>query len=151
MILAVSIVLAMFMSGPVTEETLEKQAREIEKNLIAPCCWTHPVAQHYSETADQIRLEVRQFLAQGKTESQILDHYVSVYGERILASPRAKGFNTLAYVLPWAFLLFGAFVVMGYLRRWRGRSLALQQAEADSAFADEKYVSRLEREIRDLE
>ena len=73
-----------------------QKAREIEDSLIAPCCWSQPVSQHYSEVTDQIRLEVRAMVEAGKSRDEILDYYVAEYGERILAAPRAEGFNALA-------------------------------------------------------
>ena len=90
------------------DKQIDAKAREIEDNLIAPCCWSQPVSQHYSPVAEQIRKEVRSMVAAGKSRDEILDYYVAEYGERILAAPRAKGFNLTAYILPWVALLAGA-------------------------------------------
>jgi cytochrome c-type biogenesis protein CcmH/NrfF len=54
-------------------QSTEETAREIDAMLIAPCCWSQPVSQHYSEAADQIRKQVRDLLAAGKSKQQILD------------------------------------------------------------------------------
>jgi cytochrome c-type biogenesis protein CcmH len=139
--------LAAFAAAQGTEET----AYELEAMLIAPCCWSQPVSQHYSEAADQIRREVREFLAAGKSKQEILDYYVSKYGERILASPRPRGFNLLAYVLPWVFLLAGMTIVVIFLKK---RTLLLpdkQPFDAARSPLDEQYARRVESEIRDLE
>lgn len=80
----------------VWDQTLEEKARAIEGKLMAPCCWSQPVAQHYSQAAGEIRRGVREMLAAGKSEQKILEYYVANHGERILASPRARGFNLLA-------------------------------------------------------
>jgi len=94
--------------------------------------------------------EVGQMLAQGKSEREILDHYVSLYGERILASPRAEGFNLLVWVLPWVSLGLGAVLLVVFLRKWRQRSPVLRQAPA-GGIIETKYSARMERELRDLE
>jgi cytochrome c-type biogenesis protein CcmH/NrfF len=78
----------------------EVLAKQLEGKLIAPCCFSQTVADHYSDAAAHIKQQIRQFLAQGHTEEQILDSYVRVYGERILSEPRARGFNLLAYLAP---------------------------------------------------
>ena len=104
--------------GAETKQAADK-AREIEDNLIAPCCWSQPVSQHDSEIAQQIRSEVSNMVAAGKSREEILDYYVSKYGERILVTPRAKGFNTLAYILPWAALPIGAWFLILLLRKLR--------------------------------
>lgn len=123
------------------------QVREIQDNLIAPCCWSQPVSQHESEIAHQIRHEVSDMVAAGRSRDEILDHYVAKYGERILATPRARGFNVLAYVLPWIALLLGAWFLMALLKKLRTPS----PIPAPASTPDPRYNSVVEREIRDLE
>jgi cytochrome c-type biogenesis protein CcmH len=123
--------------------------REIEDNLIAPCCWSQPVSQHYSEAAEKIRTEVRQMVASGKTREEILDHFVAQYGERILATPRPKGFNILAYVLPWASLLLGVGFVFVLIKKLRTSAPASNPATPPPP--DSSYFSTIEKELKDLE
>lgn len=132
-------------------QNLEEKARELEMQLIAPCCWSQPVAQHYSREADAMRVEIRRLLAEGKTPRQVLEHYVSVYGERILASPRARGFNLTAYLLPYLSLGAGLIVLLVIMKKLRARIPTAAAAGAETAAPDPKYAARLERELRDLE
>jgi cytochrome c-type biogenesis protein CcmH len=131
--------------------------REIEDNLIAPCCWTQPVSQHYSEAADQIRKEVHEMVAAGKSRDEILDYYVAKYGERILATPRARGFNRLVYVLPWAALILGALILAAIFRRFRAQTPAAPQHAAAAADTsgplapDSRYLDIIEKEMKDLD
>ena len=121
--------------------------RDIEDNLIAPCCWSQPVSQHYSEAAEQIRTEVRAMVAQGMTRDEILDHYVAQYGERILATPRARGFNMLAYVLPWAALIFGAWLLIVLIKKLRSPAPAPIPVDVPT----ERYASRIDKEMKEFE
>ena len=98
---------------------VDKKAREIEDNIIAPCCWTQPVSEHYSEVAEKIRKEVHEMVAAGKSRDEILDFFVAQYGERILAAPRVKGFNGLVYILPWLALVLGAWLLIILLKKLR--------------------------------
>jgi cytochrome c-type biogenesis protein CcmH len=132
-------------------QSLDQKAKELEGKLIAPCCWSQPVSQHYSQAADEIRAGIRQMLSEGKTSQQILDYYVSVYGERILASPRARGFNLMAYVLPYLSLALGMLAVIVVLKKLRMRTLAAETNAAQIVPPDSKYSVRLEQELRDLE
>jgi cytochrome c-type biogenesis protein CcmH len=146
------IVGTMLLAGPTDNPALETAAKEIEGKLIAPCCWSQPVSQHYSEAADKIRVEIRELLAAGKTEREILDYYASTYGERILASPRARGFNLLVYILPWVALLAGAAIVIAFLRKQRSATPpSRQETEAPSPTINQTYTTRLEEELRDLD
>ncbi len=137
---------AMVCFGADSKQDAEK-AREIEDNLIAPCCWSQPVSQHYSEVAEQIRNEVRAMVAAGKSRDEIMDYYVAKYGERILATPRAKGFNVLVYILPWASLILGAWLVIVLLKKLR----APAAAPSPSPLPDARYASVIEKEMKDLE
>lgn len=124
-----------------------KTVREIENNLIAPCCWTQPVSEHYSEVSEKIRKEVREMVAAGKSRDDILDHFVALYGERILAAPRARGFNSLAYILPWLALILGAWLLIVLLKKLRAPARALAPEPAP----DSQYTLAVEKEIKDLE
>ena len=126
---------------------IDKKAREIEDNLIAPCCWTQPVSGHYSEVAEKIRKEVREMVAAGKSRDEILDHFVAEYGERILAAPRAKGFNRLVYILPWLALILGAWLLILLLKKLR----APVPASDPAPVPDSRYTLAVEKEMKDLE
>jgi cytochrome c-type biogenesis protein CcmH len=151
LIRAIGFMAAFSIAALAAPQNKDESAREIEAMLIAPCCWSQPVSQHYSEAADQIRREVREFLAAGKSKQEILDYYVSKYGERILASPRPRGFNLLAYVLPWVFLLAGVTIVVIFLKKWTSQLPDKQPFDAARDPLDEQYARRVEREIRELE
>jgi cytochrome c-type biogenesis protein CcmH len=122
--------------------------REIEDKLIAPCCWSQPVSQHDSEASRKIKREVAEMLAAGKSQDQIIEHFVSEYGERILVAPRPKGFNSLAYVLPWTALLLGAGGIAILLKKMRVPGKAAVQS---APVTDSKYDSIIEKEIKDLD
>ena len=134
-----------------TDKTLEEHAVAIEGKLMAPCCWSSTVSQHYSEAADEIRRDVRTMLGAGKSEREILDYYVSVYGERILASPSARGFNLLAWVLPGIFFAACAVFVILLLRRWTISTSVSAPSNSRTEPVDERYMTRLEKELKEFE
>jgi cytochrome c-type biogenesis protein CcmH len=140
---------AVGVTGADRKQAAEK-AREIEDNLIAPCCWTQPVSQHYSEVSEQIRQEVRAMVEAGKSRDEIFDYYVAKYGERILAAPRAKGFNALAYILPWAALALGAGLLIVLLRKVRSPAPARIPDPLPPA-SDSRYNAIIEKELRELD
>jgi cytochrome c-type biogenesis protein CcmH len=132
----------------------EARARAINDQLIAPCCFSQTVANHNSPIAEQIKAEVRQMLAAGSSDREIIDFYVGKYGERILATPRASGFNLLAYVMPGIALVAGVLGVVIVLRRWRRpRSLQPVGAGPSALPSDEarRYQALLEEELARFE
>ena len=63
----------------------EALIEDLEQNLMAPCCWSGTVADHgHSEMESSIR----EMVSQGLTRQQVLDKFVAIYGEKILARPK---------------------------------------------------------------
>jgi cytochrome c-type biogenesis protein CcmH len=140
------------------QAAVEAEARKIEAELIAPCCWSQQVSVHQSPAADEIKKDVRLRLARGQTHQQILDDYVVQFGTRILAEPPAKGFTRMLYVLPPILLLAGAGLVVILVKRFSARGAATTAEPAAAAgappparSADRTYDDRLEDELADLE
>ncbi len=140
---------AMAMSA--APQDLEEQARIIGGKLMAPCCWAEPVSQHLSPAAEEMRGQIREMLAAGKSEQEIIEFYVAQYGERILASPPPRGFNLLAYILPVAFAAAGALLLVFVLRRLRSRGVPATPAPQKPAALSDPYSERIDKELRDLD
>ncbi len=98
---------------------VESSAQAIEGKLMAPCCMANPVSEHFSPAADRMRVEIRTMLTQGKSEGEILDFFVDRHGLQILAMPPARGFNLLAYLIPFLVLVAGVGLLIVAMRRWR--------------------------------
>jgi cytochrome c-type biogenesis protein CcmH len=134
-------------SASCAENRSEKtRAREIENHLMAPCCW-RPLPGHESQVADQMRQEIRSIVSAGMDRQAILDHFVSRYGEQVLAEPHAEGFNRLLNILPWAVLVPGGWIVYVLLKRQR----TPVAAPPPEPLPDSRYASEIEKELKDLE
>jgi cytochrome c-type biogenesis protein CcmH len=130
---------------------LEREARQIETMLIAPCCWMQPVSQHQSQASDEVKQQIRVLLAAGKTRQEVLDAFVAQYGPRILAEPPATGFGRLLYVaLPLAFVLSGAALIV-FLRRVSVRRSPSAAASGGVPTDDDRYATQLDDELRDMD
>lgn len=94
---------------------------------------------------------ITQKLDQGQSEAQITQFFVTQYGEQVLASPPKKGFNLMAWILPFAAILAGGLVIYVTLKKWvrRGQE-SLVTATVESGEWDEKYQHRLEEELSDF-
>ncbi|MFC2018613.1 cytochrome c-type biogenesis protein CcmH [Chloroflexota bacterium] len=99
---------------------------------------------------DAMTTLIGQKLDQGETPAQITGYFVTQYGEQVLSSPPKRGFNLTAWVLPFAALLFGAWVVYVALRKWLGRGRYSQAAAVAIEKGDAKYRRRLEKELADF-
>ncbi|MDX1387811.1 MAG: cytochrome c-type biogenesis protein [Acidobacteriota bacterium] len=136
-------------TGFVAALDVETTARKLENELMTPCCMTNTLAEHYSGPASAMKAEIREMLAAGKTEQEILDFYVAKHGNLILAVPPAEGFNLTVYLVPMGMLALGAVALVLVAKRWRAREVEVDPA--DEAPLDPAYAERVKRELRDLD
>lgn len=133
-------------------QALEIQAKQLETELMAPCCWAQQVSLHQSPAADEIKQNIRKLLAEGKTSQQILDIYVAEYGDRILAEPPARGFSRLIYVAPWVFLVGSIGLVVVVIRRLRAVSpVPAKATDRAAAPPNDDEAERIDEELRNLD
>ncbi len=69
------------------------------------------------QVAPAMHRDVSTLAAGGYTSDEILSAFAEVYGDRVLMAPPARGFNRLAYALPWLGVVTGAVVLTFALRR----------------------------------
>ncbi len=90
----------------------------LAKQLRCPVCQGLSVADSPSESAIAMKLRIRDLVAQGYTEEQIVDYFVSRYGEWILLAPPMRT-NWLVWLAP-AFVGGLALAwVAAVVARWR--------------------------------
>jgi len=101
-----------------TAEQQQARVNRLEHAVLAPCCYTEPVAIHQSEIAVKMRLEIAKWVAAGRSDREIIDTYVGLYGSKVLVDPRTvpRGWMTF---FPWLVLILGMFLVAWLLKRWR--------------------------------
>ena len=90
---------------------------DLEGEVMCPVCNT-TLDQSSSPAARQIENFISQRIAAGDSKSQIKDRLVAEYGPQILAAPPKKGFDLLAWLLPFAGLFGGALVLAALAWRW---------------------------------
>ena len=95
----------------------QPRQEKLEKSLLAPCCWSEPIATHRSEVALEMRAEIARFLGEGKSDREILDYYKARYGERILVEPEGAKWWWM-HVVPVLMLFGGLGVTVFVLKKW---------------------------------
>jgi cytochrome c-type biogenesis protein CcmH len=126
----------------------QQGVNKIARQLMAPCCWSETADVHNSEAAQEVKAQIRSALQQGYSEKQILDGMVAAYGERVLAKPKATGFNLMAWILPALALVIGSVVAWRFLAHSRMKASPQPVRKIQ---IDESYNQRLERELEELD
>ena len=107
------------LSGVSAPDTLEARAHAVARQLTCPVCAGQSVADSTSVVAAQMRREILQMLQEGRSEQEIVSHYVDLYGLWILARPPARGPYALLWVLPVATAVTAAALAFGRRARHR--------------------------------
>src|ERR1700687_5986789 len=74
------------------------------------------------QSSDKMRNELLAALDKGDNDDLILQGFVQNYGPTVIAAPTATGFNRVAWIMPFAALLFGITFVVYVVRSWKNRS-----------------------------
>lgn len=98
---------------PVLQERYEK----INRELRCLVCQNQTIADSNATLAQDLRREVREMIAAGKTDDEIRDFMIERYGDFVLYRPRMTGQNLLLWAAPGLLLLIGAVVLVRVVRR----------------------------------
>lgn len=116
---------------------------DIEQSLMATCCWSGTVYDHGNK---EMELNITAMVGDGKTKTEILDYYTDQYGERVLAVPKAEGFNIFAWIAPIVIFGLGLTIIFLYIRTSKNNLTPKVKADDTIAYSDE-----IERELSELD
>lgn len=104
--------------APGVDRALDERVKAVASRLRCPVCQGESIQDSPAELATQMKTLVREQLAAGKTEAEVIAYFVTGYGEWIMLEPKAEGFNLLVYWLPVLFLVFGGIGIWTAVKRW---------------------------------
>jgi cytochrome c-type biogenesis protein CcmH len=98
----------------------EARARALSRELRCMVCQNQSIDDSDAPLARDLRILVRERIAAGDSDQQVLDFLVSRYGEFVLLKPRVEGHTLILWLLPPLVLFGGGFALwLGYRRRSR--------------------------------
>ncbi|MCX6622251.1 MAG: cytochrome c-type biogenesis protein CcmH [Acidobacteria bacterium] len=102
---------------------------------------------HFS---DPVRQKILAMVNAGTSDSEIIDSFVKEYGKVILMKPPSEGFNLMAWVMPFAGLAFGLWVLWYVIRRI-SRPQPASTGPPMSAEDYARYQERIEKDLSNLD
>jgi cytochrome c-type biogenesis protein CcmH/NrfF len=145
--LAAVLVAGLALAAPALASDQHPTQSEMEADLVCPQCHT-PLDESDSPIAQQMKVQIRKWIAAGWTKSQIEDAFVAQLGPAVLGVPRTHGFDLLAWVLPFAGIALGAAALGVGAWVWsrnRGDDDAL--LAADGPALDPELERRVDEEL----
>ena len=131
--------------------------QDIAGELMSPACPGRTLLNCTSEHAGQWQELIRQKIAEGVPKDDIMQYFINIGGEEVLASPPKRGFTLMVWLLPAFALLNGAGLIIMLTVRWVRRPYSPAQnpssascTEPSQVTATDPYLSRVHRELQDL-
>ena len=114
-------VVALFLANAFGNENLqtEERIRKLEEKLRCLVCQNQTLADSNAELAGDLRRQVREQVAQGKSDEQIVSFLVQRYGDFVLYEPPFKATTALLWIGPFVLLAVAAGALIVILRRRR--------------------------------
>jgi cytochrome c-type biogenesis protein CcmH len=112
------LLLASAPSLPENRET-ESRIRSLEEKLRCLVCQNQTLADSNAELAGDLRRQVREQVAAGRSDEQVVDYLVQRYGDFVLYDPPLKASTLLLWIGPFVLLAAAALVLVATLRRRR--------------------------------
>ena len=99
----------------------EARARDLSRELRCMVCQNQSIDDSEAPLARDLRLLVRERIAAGDSDAQVIDFLVARYGEFVLLKPRLEPHTLLLWLLP-PLVLAGGGVALWLNSRRRARS-----------------------------
>jgi cytochrome c-type biogenesis protein CcmH len=111
------------------DPVLQARYEHINRELRCLVCQNQTIADSNATLAQDLRKEVREMIAAGKTDDEIRTFMIERYGDFVLYRPRMTASNFLLWAAPVLLLLLGGFIGIRYIRK----QAAVADAESPEA------------------
>jgi cytochrome c-type biogenesis protein CcmH len=119
----------------------EARARHLSQELRCMVCQNQSIDDSEAPLARDLRLLVRERIASGDSDAQVIDFLVARYGEFVLLKPRFERQTLLLWLVP-PLVLFGGGLVL-WLQARRRKSGASEVPADDALTAEEQARLKL--------
>jgi len=130
---AASLILLCIFSSPVFSQDLEKRTAALAQELRCLVCQNQTLADSNAPLAVDLRNQIREQLAAGKSEGDVKDYMVARYGDFVLYRPPFNAATALLWAGPFLLLLFGFFLLIRRLRTKPDAVPEISEAERERA------------------
>lgn len=155
-IIAFSLCVAIISCVMEDDLTADQRVHQLSQQLMCPVCDGQTLDQSQAQLSEDMKAVIRTKIEEGATNTEIRAYFVERYGEIVLASPDAGGFNLIAWVMPAAIFLGGALLVgnayMNMRKRRRGDDNEEKRDRVEAVLVKpepelDEYLERADREM----
>ena len=115
------------------DEALERRVTNLAHELRCLVCQNQTIADSNAPLALDLRNQIREQMAAGKTDKDVIDFMVQRYGDFVLYRPPLKATTILLWAGPFLFLVLGLFFLFRFVRSRQVPPPQLSEAERAKA------------------
>jgi cytochrome c-type biogenesis protein CcmH len=141
------------------EDVTDDDVNRVSRELYCPICENTPLDVCETQACEDWRLLIREKLEAGETDSEIVEYFADIYGDRARATPTTEGFSLIIWIAPVLIAVAAIVIFARFMRRWLARgaeigtesALAAPSTSSDEAPLDPElgdYTARVEEELR---
>jgi cytochrome c-type biogenesis protein CcmH len=124
---------------PLTGEQLHLRTQQVGALLRCPVCQGLSVSDSPAEMAVNMRGQVRELLARGYTQEQILSYFERSYGQFVLLKPKFNGLSAVVWIIPLLAVAIGVVLVWSKAKKLERPPTANGQLST----VNDPYVARI--------
>jgi cytochrome c-type biogenesis protein CcmH len=121
----------------------EARARELSRELRCMVCQNQSIDDSEAPLAKDLRILVRERIAAGDSDAQVIDFLVARYGEFVLLKPQLNSHTWLLWFLPPLVLAGGAAALLMHARRRQKSSSGEDPSRFNLTAEEQARVERL--------
>ena len=126
---SVALLLVLLSTGSLGDEALERRVTGLAHELRCLVCQNQTIADSNAPLAVDLRNQIREQLAAGKSDGDVIDFMVARYGDFVRYRPPLKATTILLWTGPFLFMVLGLFFLFRFLRRRQVPAPQLSEAE----------------------
>ena len=141
LLLACALLLAVSTAPAVSADDgadVEARALKIERELLCPQCTNLRLDVCETQVCIDMRALIREKIAAGESDEQIIGYFTGRYGDRVLADVPREGFNLVLF--GWVGASVALVAVVGGAVLWRLRRTAAPTPAGPLADADDRWL-----------
>lgn len=154
-LLLMTLFLTLFVVPILAQEPSMDEVNRVARQLNCPTCQSLNLEDCRTQTCTQWRDNIKDLLAQGYTEQEVLDWHIARFGVEVLQEPPRAGAGLFAWLLPALGLLAGSAWLFFIVKRWSKNTDPIPTEAgnsnvSDNADFDDEYLQRIEQDLKDL-
>ncbi|MGH8741387.1 MAG: cytochrome c-type biogenesis protein, partial [Burkholderiales bacterium] len=111
------------------EQNLDARVKDLAHELRCLVCQNQTIADSNAPLAVDLRNQIREQLAAGRSEREVIDFMAARYGDFVLYRPPFKASTLALWLGPFVLLALGAWLLVRRVARRRAPQAPLSEAD----------------------